>query len=75
MGGNSPPKTGEAEQYDGTSWTVSASMANARDSAGGAADNKTTALCFGGRNTSNTPSTFTEEFTGTFNAARVITTS
>ena len=69
------PITTETEVWNGTSWSISASLATQRFALGGAGTN-TAGLVFGGN--APTPATFlaaTEEFTGAFLSTKKITTS
>ena len=61
FGGDTGPAVQSlTELYDGTSWTVSSTMATARDRLGGAAATSPAALAFGGTTGSNTAAS--EEF-------------
>jgi hypothetical protein len=80
LSGGSPADIRSSSQtYDGTSWTASANLAVARYTPGGSSLSGTAALSFGGGGgAGQTPegnNTATEEFTGTFNATRKVTTS
>jgi hypothetical protein len=72
--GGSPGGLTNTEEYDGTSWTTTTSMATGRSGLGSANSSPSTAaLAFGGNTTAVTAAT--EEFTGAFNATRTLTTS
>ena len=64
MGGTQPPITAQVEEYDGSSWTTTASLATARVQLAGLGT-KTAGLATGGRNPS--ASNATEEFTDIVN--------
>ena len=78
LGGQSAtfgPGTAQVEQYDGTSWVTSASMATARSQIGKMQGNSASGLINNGANASDTYIVTTEEFTGettTVNAAKTI---
>jgi hypothetical protein len=59
--GRTPAITGATEEYDGTSWTNTSSMATAREQLAGAGT-QSSALGMGGYTTANTAAT--EEWTG-----------
>jgi hypothetical protein len=61
FGGGTPPATGATEKYDGTSWTTTANLAQARGVLVGAGI-QTAGLGFGGFTTVNTNAT--EEYDG-----------
>jgi len=70
----SPTTSGATEEYNGTSWTTTSSMATGRRQLGSANSSTSTAsLAFGGN--SGSPTNITEEFTGEVTASVTLTTS
>ena len=72
LGGYINDNSALTELYDGSSWSTSANMATARRYLGGCGT-QSSALGFAGYAPSKTNAT--EEFTNTFNASKVITSS
>ena len=68
-----PPNRSDCEKYDGSTWSVTASMATARRYLAGAGT-QAAGLGFAGY-APGSKTTATEEFTDTHNAARKVTTS
>ena len=68
-----PPNRTDCEKYNGTSWSITASMSTARRYTAGCGT-QAAGLGFGGYAPGGKTNA-TEEFTDTFNAARTLTTS
>ena len=69
--------TSQTEEWNGSSWSASATLGTGGylGSTAGGPGSPSGLYAGGGRAPSNAANTATEEFTGTFNAANILTTS
>ena len=71
----STPRFTICEQYDGTSWTEVANLANANKMSGSSGTSGSAGINFGGSDPSNAPMTRTEEWTDPVYAIKTVTVS